>query len=105
MRAVCSPRCCSSVFKKALGSWKLQTPRPTNSLIRCLVPTCRGLGSSEDFSFFDLPLKFHPAAIRAPAALNTPNGAMGVTGGNAKLSSYVALEPAAAMDPAKLAWV
>ncbi len=53
----------------------------------------------------DLPLKFHPAAIRASAALNTPNGAVGATGGNAKLSSCVALELVAAMDPAKLAGV
>ncbi|WP_412549829.1 hypothetical protein, partial [Sinorhizobium meliloti] len=33
----------------------------------------------------DLPLKFHPAAIRASAVFDTPNGAVGATGGNAKL--------------------
>ncbi len=48
----------------------------------------------------DLPRKFHPAAIRASAALNTPTGAVGATGGNAKLSSCAALEPVAAMLPA-----
>jgi len=48
----------------------------------------------------DLPPKFHPGAIRASAVFNTPNGAVGATGGNAKLSSCVALEPVAAMDPA-----
>ncbi|WP_221163180.1 hypothetical protein, partial [Rhizobium lentis] len=42
---------------------------------------------------FDLPLNFHPAATRAPAVLNTPSGAVGATGGNAKLSSCAALEP------------
>lgn len=31
----------------------------------------------------DLPLNFHPAAIRASAVLDTPNGAVGATGGNA----------------------
>ncbi|MBY3317302.1 hypothetical protein HFO01_12075, partial [Rhizobium laguerreae] len=45
------------------------------------------------FSAADLPLNFHPAATRAPAVLNTPSGAVGATGGNAKLSSCAALEP------------
>lgn len=31
----------------------------------------------------DLPLIFHPAAIRASAVFDTPNGAAGATGGNA----------------------
>lgn len=31
----------------------------------------------------DLPLNFHPAAIRAPAVFDTPFGAVGATGGNA----------------------
>jgi hypothetical protein len=31
----------------------------------------------------DLPLNFHPAAIRAWAVLNTPSGAVVATGGNA----------------------
>ena len=48
----------------------------------------------------DLPLKLHPAAIRASAVLDKPNGAMGATGGNAKLAHFVALEPVAAMIPA-----
>lgn len=48
----------------------------------------------------DLPLKFHPAAIRASAVFDTPNGAVGATGGNAKLPDCVALEPVAAMIPA-----
>ncbi|MDC9837850.1 hypothetical protein, partial [Rhizobium binxianense] len=39
------------------------------------------------FGGYDLPRKFHPAVIRASAALNTPTGAVGATGGNAKLSS------------------
>ncbi|NNH67427.1 transposase [Rhizobium laguerreae] len=30
----------------------------------------------ESCSGIDLPLNFHPAAVRAPAALNTPNGAV-----------------------------
>ena len=30
----------------------------------------------------DLPLNFHPAAIRASAFFDTPNGAVGATGGN-----------------------
>ncbi|MBX5014401.1 hypothetical protein HJB67_31655, partial [Rhizobium lentis] len=46
-----------------------------------------------DLKNTDLPRKFHPAAIRASAALNTPTGAVGATGGNAKLSSCAALEP------------
>nr|WP_121490450.1 transposase [Agrobacterium deltaense] len=33
----------------------------------------------------DLPLKFHPAAIRASAVFDKPNGVVGATGGNAKL--------------------
>ena len=48
----------------------------------------------------DLPLKFHPAAIRASAVFDKPNGVVGATGGNAKLSYCVALEPVAAMIPA-----
>jgi hypothetical protein len=48
----------------------------------------------------DLPLNFHPAAIRASAFFVTPNGAVGATGGNAKLPHCVALEPVAAMIPA-----
>ncbi|UAX95109.1 class I SAM-dependent methyltransferase [Ensifer adhaerens] len=35
------------------------------------------------FSIPDLPLNFHPAAIRAPAVFDTPFGAVGATGGNA----------------------
>jgi len=38
------------------------------------------------FKFFivnDLPLNFHPAAIRASAVFDTPDGAVGATGGNA----------------------
>lgn len=31
----------------------------------------------------DLPLNFHPAAIRGPAFSDTPNGALVATGGNA----------------------
>ena len=31
----------------------------------------------------DLPLNFHPAAIRASAVFDTPNSAVGATGGNA----------------------
>lgn len=49
---------------------------------------------------FDLPLNFHPVAIRASAVLDTPLGAVGATGGNAKLSSCAALEPVAARVPA-----
>lgn len=48
----------------------------------------------------DLPLKFHPAAIRASAVFDKPNGVVGATGGNAKLPHRVALEPVAAMIPA-----
>lgn len=47
-----------------------------------------------------MPLKFHPAAIRASAVFDTSNGAMEATGGNAKLPHCVALEPVAAMIPA-----
>ena len=45
-------------------------------------------------------IRLHPASIRVSAVLNTPNGAVGATGGNAKLSSCAALEPVAAMIPA-----
>jgi len=48
----------------------------------------------------DLPLNFHPTAIRASAVLTTPIGVLVATGGNAKLSYCAALEPVAAMDPA-----
>ena len=36
-----------------------------------------------DVSDADLPLNFHPTAIRASAVLNTPSGAVVATGGNA----------------------
>ena len=48
----------------------------------------------------DLPLKFHPAAIRSSAVFYTPHGAVVATGGNAKLPYCVALEPVVAMIPA-----
>lgn len=48
----------------------------------------------------DLPLNFHPTAIRASAVLTTPIGVLVATGGNVKLSYCAALEPVAAMDPA-----
>jgi hypothetical protein len=48
----------------------------------------------------DLPPKFHPAAIRASAVFDKPDGAMEATRGHAKLSYCVALEPVAAMIPA-----
>ncbi|WP_155734618.1 hypothetical protein, partial [Brucella intermedia] len=41
----------------------------------------------------DLPLNFHPTAIRASAVLTTPIGVLVATGGNAKLSYCAALEP------------
>ncbi len=66
------------------------------NLAQNMIPDTRLAPSNET----DLPLNFHPTAIRASAALNTPNGAVGATGGNAKLSSCAALEPVAAMDPA-----
>jgi hypothetical protein len=53
-----------------------------------------------NFSDDDLPLKFHPAAIRASAVFDKPNGGVGATGGNTKLPHCVALEPVAAMTPA-----
>jgi len=53
-----------------------------------------------DFPGCDLPLKFHPAAIRASVVFDKPNGAMGATGRNAKFAHCVALEPVAAMIPA-----
>lgn len=40
----------------------------------------------------DLPPKFNPAAIR-DSAVDTPNGAMGATGGNTKLPHCAALPP------------
>ena len=41
-------------------------------------------GTAEDeLIALDLPLKFHPAAIRASAVFDTPDGAVGATGGNA----------------------
>ncbi len=45
---------------------------------------------------FDLPLNFHPTAIRASAVLTTPIGVLVATGGNAKLSNFAALEPVSA---------
>lgn len=48
----------------------------------------------------DLPLNFHPTAIRASAVLTTPIGVLVATGGNAKLSYCAALEPVAAIIPA-----
>ncbi|CUX02293.1 hypothetical protein AGR2A_pa40161 [Agrobacterium genomosp. 2 str. CFBP 5494] len=48
----------------------------------------------------DLPLKFHPAAIRASAVFDTPKGVVGATGGNVNLPHCVAFVPVAAMIPA-----
>lgn len=53
----------------------------------------------------DLPLKFHPTAMRASAVFDKPIGAVGATGGNAKLPHRVALEPVVAMIPANAAGV
>lgn len=48
----------------------------------------------------DLSLKFYRAAISASTDFSTPNGAMVVTGRNAKLPHCVALEPVVAIIPA-----
>lgn len=46
----------------------------------------------------ELPLKFHPATTRAPAAFfDKPNDVARATGGNAKLPNSAALDPVAAM--------
>jgi hypothetical protein len=46
-------------------------------------PVTAVLHSSENDADCDLPLNFHPAAIRASAVFITPLGAVGATGGNA----------------------
>jgi len=50
-------------------------------LIIFYFPLIGSKPSSSDENYFnDLPLKFHPAAVRASAVFDTPNGVMGATG-------------------------
>lgn len=75
----------------------VQTPRQLLTIYQLQLVQIRPLHT---WVSNDLPLKFHPAAIRASAVFDTPHGVMGATGGKAKLPNCVALEPVAAMIPA-----
>ena len=54
--------------------------RGSVAVVRCLDTSWSADGRA---GWSDLPLNFHPAAIRASAVFITPLGAVGATGGNA----------------------